>query len=857
MPDNIVAVADDTTGTVRLTLYFPAPTGAPVHVFRVHPDGTEHEVLGSPVIMSDGYAVLFDNAAPMDVPIFYHAYTSGGLVAYDAFSRVVTDHWNPGALNLPGGAGNYASTPDAASLDIVGDIELRAEVAPASWTPGAESTLISKWNTTGNQRSYHLSLLPSGQLRMGWSTNGTAVTNADSTAVTGFQPGLSRFIRATLDVSSGEVRFYTSDHGGGFLQLGDPVIVGATSIFASTATVGVGAKSAGAADVLTGRVLAAQIRDGIAGTVVADPKFKEYGPTVTSFNDSTGKTWTLNGTAAIVEAPVNLDWDLTSGAAADFDVNGTTGLQTPAAANAMRHSLVDVGLTDVRVEGTASINQDPVTGAAATSRVWARASSASDYYEANLNFNTSDTVTLILGKRVAGVFTSLAGPVTIASSFAVNEKFRIALETEGPEVRAKAWALASQAEPAAWQLATSDLSLTAGTLVGLASRREGGNTNAGMSFSWDDFVAYGPAAQPPASTLRYNFVQDVQGWVGEGATTVDWVVEPAFSTPGALRATKTMGAGFDSLRFNDNDQLPANLLPWGSTFYGWVMVPEDAPGSNWLGRLEVQDSTFTYQGGEDVPLVPGLWIPLAFTGTTAVLENAHAVGVQVGATGVNGPVSIYFDSLYQTFDAVSNYVMLDTAPDGWLKFPTMPMLDIRIDNCEVHSPSCLAGDQEIFFKALDAEEYTSASGVFDIVNSKHPDVVGMTRKEFNSTLVLVSRRLSDIVALREILSPGTPLILSLPTIYGWGVDTFGLDWIQVGDVASSRLGSDMRKPYRTWTLPFAVVDEGVAYPSDQVGGNNIGVAGATWGDLAASGQTWGQHLLTGNWWIDTAQGDNY
>jgi hypothetical protein len=857
MPDNIVAVADSTTGTVRLTLYFPAPTGAPVHVFRVHPDGTEYEVLGSPVVMSDGYAVLFDNAAPMDVPVFYHAYTSGGLVAYDAFSRVVVDHWNPGVLNLPGGAGNYASTPDAASLDIVGDIELRAEVSLDSWTPATEQTLVSKWNTTGNQRSYKLSVLPSGALRMAWSTNGTAVTQADSTVVTGFQPDLARFIRATLDVSSGEVRFYTSDHGGGWLQLGDPVVVGATSIFASTATVGVGAISAGAADVATAQVYAAQIRDGIAGTIVADPKFKEYGPTVTSFNDSTGKTWTLNGTAAIVEHPINLDWDLTSGAAAEFDVNGTVGQQTPSAANLMRHSIVDVGLTDVRVEGTASISQDPVTGAAATARVWARASSASDYYEANLNFNTSDTVTLILGKRVAGVFTTLAGPTTIASSFAVNEKFRIALETEGPEVRAKAWAVASQTEPATWQLATSDLSLTTGTLVALASRREGGNTNAGLIFSWDDFVAYGPAAEPPASTLRYNFVQDVQGWVGEGATTVDWVSEPAFSTPGALRATKTMGAGFDSLRFNDNDQLPANLLPWGNTFYGWVMVPEDAAGTNWLGRLEVQDSTFTYQGGQDVSLVPGLWIPLSFTGPTSVLENAHAVGVQVGATGVNGVQSVYFDSLFQTFDAMSNYVLLDTAPDGWLKSPTMPWLDIRLDNCEVHSPSCLDGEQEVFFKALDAEEFASASGVFDIVDKARPAVVGQTRKDIRTNLILISRRLSDITAIKKLLSFGTPLILNLPAIYGWGLETFGQDWIQVGDDAASRLGSDMRKPYRTWSLPLVVVDHSIAFPSGGTGGNGIGVAGATWGDLAASGQTWGQHSATGNWWIDTAQGDNY
>ena len=287
------------------------------------------------------------------------------------------------------------------------------------------------------------------------------------------------------------------------------------------------------------------------------------------------------------------------------------------------------------------------------------------------------------------------------------------------------------------------------------------------------------------------------------------------------------------------------------------MVPEDAAGTDWLGRLEVQDNTFTYQGGEDVSLVPGLWIPLAFTGPTAVMEDAHAIGVQVGATGVNGVQSVYLDSVYQTFNAVSNYVMIEAAPDGWLKHPTMPMLDVRLDNCETHSPDCLTGEQLVFFKALDAENYASASGVFDVVNDDRPFVVAQVRKDQTSTLVVISRRLQDITSLRNLLSPGEPLILNLPTIYGWGIETFGQDWIQVGDTASSRLGIDMRKPYRTWTLPFAVVDEEFAYPSGGVGGNGIGVAGATWGDLAGSGQTWQQHLLTGNWWIDTAQGDNY
>lgn len=858
MPSSMMAEADDATGTVKITLYFPAPVSSLVHVIRVHPDLSEHEVLGSPVIMSDDYAILYDNAAPMDVPVFYKAYTAGGLVAFDDFTRVVTDHWNPGALNLPGGSGNYASTPDTAALDILGNIDIRARVAFTDWTPSTDQTLISKYNTTGNQRSWHLTLLTPGQLRFAWSTDGTGANtvNADSTAVTGFQPNLIRWVRATLVAATGTVTFYTSENGTLWEQLGNPVVVGATSIFSSTATVNIGARSAGTSDLMTGLFFAAEIRNS-AGTVVANPRFDQQGPTITSFADSTGKTWTINGTAAIIEYPVNIDWDLTAASFADFDVNGSVGTQRQTAANTFLYGLVTTGLTDVTVRGTVSIDQDPVTGQSATGRVWARASDANNYYEANLFFTTGDLVQLQLGKRVAGVFTSLGGPITLASSFAANEQWRIALQVEGPEVRARAWPIASSTEPTSFQLTASDTSLTTGTLIGLASRRESGNTNANLVFSWDNLVVFGPAAEPPAETLRYTFTQTIQGWVGEAGTSLAWVSDPAFSTPGALRATRTMGAGFDSLRFNDNDQLPANLLVAGDTFTAWVMVPEGAPGTNWLGRLEVQNSAFTWIAAEDVSLIPGVWIPLAFTGPTAVLENAHAVGVQIGATGVNGPVSVYLDSVYQTFDAVSNYVIIEASPDGWLKDPTQPTLDLRIDNCEVHTPDCLNGDQLVFFKALDTEDYSSASGVFDIVNKAHPMVVGQTRKDQTSTLVLVSRRLEDITSIRNLLSAGTPLILNLPTIYGWGIESFGQDWIQVGDDSSSRLGIDMRKPYRIWSLPFAIVDPTIAFSSGGTGGNGIGVAGATWGDLRDSGLTWDQVSTSGATWLDIAAGEGY
>lgn len=43
------------------------------HVYRVYPDATTTELLGSPTYTSGGYAVMWDTVLPLDVPIYYRA----------------------------------------------------------------------------------------------------------------------------------------------------------------------------------------------------------------------------------------------------------------------------------------------------------------------------------------------------------------------------------------------------------------------------------------------------------------------------------------------------------------------------------------------------------------------------------------------------------------------------------------------------------------------------------------------------------------------------------------------------------------------------------------------------------------
>lgn len=215
-----------------------------------------------------------------------------------------------GGLLLPGVAGNYASTPDDASLDITGDIDLRAEVTLANWNTGVFQTIVAKYVAAGNQKSYGLGVNSSGLLFLFWSNNGSADLDAASTATPDPNDAGRLAIRATLDVNNGAAGntavFYTAPSiNGPWTQLGTSVTAGGTtSIFSSTSAVEVGSDEAGTLDLPAATVHAVEIRDGIDGTAVANPVFSAQTVGTTSFTDDAGRTWTLNGTAQIAATSV-------------------------------------------------------------------------------------------------------------------------------------------------------------------------------------------------------------------------------------------------------------------------------------------------------------------------------------------------------------------------------------------------------------------------------------------------------------------------------------------------------------------------------------------------------------------------
>lgn len=247
---------------------------------------------------------------------------SGGLGNLDDFEFFadVENHYRispvdpPPGLLLDGTAGSYASTPDAAALDITTDAVLTASIKPAAWPPATQQSLVSKYRTGDNQRSYRLFLRDTGLLAFAWSEDGTnaTTTNVNSTVAPEPDPDTGELhVRAWLDVDFGginhRVLFWTAPTADGpWATLGNTVAdVGTTSVHAGTAPLEIGSVNEGTAELFDGTVLSATVFDGNisggehgTGTLVADPDFAQPHGT-TSFTDDAGRPWTVNGTAEI------------------------------------------------------------------------------------------------------------------------------------------------------------------------------------------------------------------------------------------------------------------------------------------------------------------------------------------------------------------------------------------------------------------------------------------------------------------------------------------------------------------------------------------------------------------------------
>jgi hypothetical protein len=219
------------------------------------------------------------------------------------------------ALDLDGAAGARASTPHDASLTAT-DLDLRMLILPDAWAPGPAffangaqillgntQRLATKWLTAGDQRGFVWHLWGDGHLSLEWTSNGATTAHIGNSRqhVSAVRP---TWVAVTLDTAANIETHWRWDGPGDppediglWAQVDSIDLPDPTSLHASTAELALGGQAG--LPSFRGRIYRAELRDGINGTVVANPDFTSQALGTTVFTDGAGREWTLHENARI------------------------------------------------------------------------------------------------------------------------------------------------------------------------------------------------------------------------------------------------------------------------------------------------------------------------------------------------------------------------------------------------------------------------------------------------------------------------------------------------------------------------------------------------------------------------------
>jgi len=162
-----------------------------------------------------------------------------------------------------------------AGPNVITDLDVAIYCKPGTWRSGTQ-TFVSKFSTSGTDRSFRFQINSTGNLVFDWTADGTTIqTAANSGTTVPFADGTAGWVRVVLDVDNGTgghaIMFYTSTDGLTWTQLGSTVTrTGTTtSVFASTYAYELGVRSGGSEPLYGARIYEVEIRDGIDGPTIA------------------------------------------------------------------------------------------------------------------------------------------------------------------------------------------------------------------------------------------------------------------------------------------------------------------------------------------------------------------------------------------------------------------------------------------------------------------------------------------------------------------------------------------------------------------------------------------------------------
>jgi hypothetical protein len=206
-----------------------------------------------------------------------------------------------------------------------------------------------------------------------------------------------------------------------------------------------------------------------------------------------------------------------------------------------------------------------------------------------------------------------------------------------------------------------------------------------------------------------------------------------------------------------------------------------------ISRLDPDNRARVVRSGDPAAIVAFAWTGYDYE---SWLGEPTTYQAQVGATIVT-----------------SNTVTLE-ASVPWLRHVGTPSLSMQAD---------VSGDG--------SPDYKLTRAVFSPIGRQYPIVVTDGRRTAKATTMAIHTwTLAEREALLNLLADGSVLLYDVPSSLGWGITH---DYIAPGDLTETREVPSMAGvPYRSWALPYDVVDTPAtgAGPAWTYGGVLIGYA---------------------------------
>ncbi|MFF5214803.1 hypothetical protein [Micromonospora sp. NPDC000442] len=169
----------------------------------------------------------------------------------------------------------------------------------------------------------------------------------------------------------------------------------------------------------------------------------------------------------------------------DYPVAAGVAQHLHPSANVLHQSFLPTAYTDV--EQLTKVNVSAIaTGSAARAGHYARWVDADNHLWLRLGFETGGSVQVQTCRRVGGTLTVLN--LNVVGTYTGGQDWWLRSSVCDKRLSVKAWPDGTS-EPVGWQLTSVDGAITGPGLVGLASRREAGNTNSNLEVSYSAYQA--------------------------------------------------------------------------------------------------------------------------------------------------------------------------------------------------------------------------------------------------------------------------------------------------------------------------------------------------------------------------------